>query len=90
MSRIAVFIMQGCGACHDYLPRFTQIARGYPSLQARVFDVSTAQGNDVANRLGVRATPTTIVDYQDGRMLRRVGALDNADITRLFERAAGK
>lgn len=93
MARPAVFVfaMHGCGACEEYLPRFQQLAGPYRGrIPIGIYDV--AKGGRAAmlgNKLGVHATPTTIVMDERGKLRRFVGALGNAAINQLLRHAAG-
>ena len=83
---VFVFIAEGCGACHDYMPKFERYAAAAKAAGAPfpigVYDL--AQENprvqEFAEKLGVRATPTTIVVTSDGKLHRHVGSLPVAQI----------
>lgn len=72
-----VFVMQGCSACHEYLPRVKRLVDGKIGLHVR--DVNTVP--QLAAKFGVRATPTTVVRTRSGAVHRRVGNVDD-DIVR--------
>ena len=80
MSRpvIAVFVAQGCPACHEYLPRATKALKGIP------FTVVDFAGGPAAEALGskykINATPTTIIQTAGGRVIRKIGAISDADL----------
>ncbi len=88
---VFVFAMHGCGACEEYLPRFQQLAGPYRrQIPIGIYDV--AKGGRAAmlgDKLGVKATPTTIVMDGHGRLQRFVGALGNTAINQLLKRVAG-
>lgn len=92
MTRILVFVMRGCPACHDYIPRFKRLAAPLrsPNLRFHVLDVDHRTLPRPAQAIArtVRATPTTIL-LEDGRgeHLRRVGALSDAEIAELLTKA---
>lgn len=83
--------MDGCGACEQYLPRFKQIAGPYrQALPIGIYDVS--KGGKAAafgDKLGVRATPTTIMMDRRGKFHRVVGAIADRAIKQLLDRAIG-
>lgn len=87
MSRpvIAVFVSQGCPACHEFLPRATKALKGIP------FKVVDFAGGPAAEALGAKykitATPTTIVQTAGGRVLRKIGAISDADLGMLLAEA---
>lgn len=88
---VFVFAMQGCGACEEYLPRFQQLAGPYRRrIPIGIYDV--AKGGHAAmfgDKLGVKATPTTVVMDGRGHLKRFVGALGNAAINQILRQAAG-
>ncbi len=81
--------MHGCSACEDYLPRFKQLAEPYRgAIPIGIYDVNDATGGHFGDKLGVQATPTTVVMDRHGRLKRFVGALGNAAIRALLKQAA--
>ncbi len=88
---VFVFAMEGCGACEEYLPRFKQIAGPYRrALPIGIYDVSKGgKPTEFGDKLGVRATPTTIVMDRRGHFHRVVGALADRAIKQLLDRAVG-
>lgn len=86
---IVVFVAQGCGACHAYEPIFRKVAAANRRSGARVHvvEISSKRGTALANKFGVRATPTTLARTAHGTTLRRIGALDEAGVQRLFDQA---
>jgi hypothetical protein len=77
---VLVFVMTGCPACHEYVPRFRKAFRG-----ARILDVSRdRRAAALADRLGVKATPTTVVRDSAGTVTKRIGAISDADIGKLL------
>lgn len=85
---VFVFALQGCGACEDYVPRFQQLAGPYRrEMPIGIYDVGAGRGAEFGNRMRIQATPTTIVMDRRGRLHRAVGALGNAAIKALLDRA---
>lgn len=88
---VLVFVMTGCPACHEFVPRLKAVsaplrAQGVP---VQVVDITKdPRGAQLANQLGVKATPTTIVRSRRGQHRRRVGALADPDLVRLLASAA--
>jgi hypothetical protein len=82
-----VFIQDGCGACHDFMPKLQQAAQGFPHPLG-VYDVSKG-GHETAfgDKMKVRATPTTIVMDSSGRMHRFEGTTGVREIRALLGRA---
>jgi thiol-disulfide isomerase/thioredoxin len=81
--------MPGCGACEEYLPRFQQLAGPYRrEIPIGIYNVQDGRGAHFGDKMGVKATPTTIVMDKHGRLKRFVGALGNAAIRELLKHAA--
>lgn len=87
---VLVFVMKGCGACHEYMPRFKRLAAPYHArgLPVGVFDVTTPKGARLANAYKVKATPTTVAVAGDNTHVR-VGAVDDRAIAGLLAKVAG-
>ncbi len=88
---VFVFAMHGCGACEEYLPRFKQLAGPYrQAVPIGIYDVSRG-GREAAfgDKLGVRATPTTVVLDRRGKLHRVIGAITDRAIKQLLDRAVG-
>jgi thioredoxin-like negative regulator of GroEL len=62
---IAVWVMPGCGACEEYLPRFRQVAGRYSRCIPSVI-IDATKNEEAANAFRVKATPTTMV-VRNGR-----------------------
>lgn len=86
---VFVFAQAGCGACEDYLPRFNGVVQSErPSCPVGTYDLAKdAHAQEFANRLGVQATPTTVVMDSRGRLHKFVGALAEGAIRQLLKRA---
>lgn len=88
---VFVFIQEGCGACHDYMPRFDRVAAEYPEDEPPVgrYDLATddAHIQEFAAKLGISSTPTTVVLTSRGTFQRHVGSLPVAQIRQLFAAA---
>lgn len=90
MSRPAavfVFGQFGCPACSEYIPRFKRVAGPYRRhFPIGIYDLAKdgPHANEIATRLGIRATPTTVIMTTRGSLHKRVGALGDADIRALL------
>ena len=78
MPAVFVFIQEGCGACHEYMPTFQHVVaplRG--RLPIGVYDIAKPDRRvqRFAESLGVRVTPTTVVMTSSGALRRHEGAL---------------
>lgn len=85
-----VFIQEGCGACHDYMPRFYRATRRFPmnAFPIGVYDLARDRhGTHFAETLGVKVTPTTIVQDSRGRLHKKEGALAQSEIDQLLRLA---
>lgn len=78
---VFVFVAEGCAACHDYWPKFEREAAGAP-FPVGVYDLANEnpQVQSFAEKLGVRATPTTVVMTSDGKLKKLEGSLPVAQI----------
>lgn len=86
---VLVFVQRACGACHEYMPRFTRAVAPYHvrGLPVHVIDIAAdPRGAAMADRFKVKATPTTVVVGRTGTH-RREGAISDIEIRRLLERA---
>jgi hypothetical protein len=80
-----VFVLAGCGHCEEYLPRArAAVERLRGAVRLQVVD---AARDYRAQKYAVRGTPTTLVLTRQGRVLRRVGAVDDLEIQRLLRAA---
>jgi len=90
---VLVFVASGCGACHDYMPKFTRLARPlHDQRRIRVQVIDLARGGPgaaLAAQHKIEATPTTIVLRPGRKPHKRVGSLDEAEIQKLLTLAAG-
>lgn len=86
---VFVFAQAGCGACEEYVPRFNGVVRSArPSCPVGTYDLAKDRhAQEFANRLGVQATPTTVVMDSHGHLHRFVGALADSAIRQLLKRA---
>ncbi len=85
-----VFIQEGCGACHEYMPRFYRAVQRFPryAFPVGVYDLAhDRHGNHIASGLGVKVTPTTVVMDSHGRLHKKEGALAQSEIDQLLRLA---
>lgn len=91
MKSVLVLVMEGCPACDEYMPRFGKLAAPYRmnGVPVSILDInSDSQAEMLANRLGVQATPTTIVIGPKGAKIVAAGAVDNKRIAKILKDAA--
>jgi len=91
-AAVFVFGQAGCPACAVFVPRFKRIAGPYRKrIQIGVYDLARdgRHANDFASKLGIRATPTTVVMNRRGSIHKHVGALGDAQIKQLLDSVAG-
>ncbi len=75
---VFVFIQEGCGACHEYMPTFNYVAgplRG--RIPIGVYDIAKPDRRHqrLAQSLGVNVTPTTVIMNSNGTLKKYEGAL---------------
>lgn len=84
---VLAFVMNGCPACHEYVPRLGRVSARYRArgMPVRVLDINAdKRAAALADKLGVKATPTTIAQTLRGTTLRRVGAIADSEIEKLL------
>jgi thiol-disulfide isomerase/thioredoxin len=88
-KQVVVFHMDGCPACHDYLPRFRRIAVKYrPFIAIKAANISVPSNQEAANKYKIVAAPTTLILDVEGKVLSRSkGALDAKAIEAIFTEA---
>jgi thiol-disulfide isomerase/thioredoxin len=86
---VFVFIQEGCPACHDYMPKFDRAAAERPDVVVGRYDLAAPDPRvaEFAEKLGVKATPTTVVMTSRGTFQRHVGSLPVAQIKALLDAA---
>ncbi len=86
---IVVFAMKDCSACEDYVPRFQTIANQFSGrVPYQILDANASGTQNLAERFGIEATPTTMVLRKPVGAIKAEGALSDQDILRLFNIAA--
>lgn len=86
--QVIVFMMTGCGACEEYWPRFEALAKPFydhRGLPIAVYNVNQARA--LAQRHGVRYTPTTVIQDRAGRVTKHEGAIGSAEILAALQAA---
>lgn len=87
---VAVFVQPGCGACEEFVPRFSRIAAPLPAQGVGVHVVDISKFPTTAQQFKVNATPTTVVlTNSSGGGRRLVGAADDAEIVRFLRAGLG-
>lgn len=87
---VVVFVMEGCPACTEYLPRFQRVAALYHAhFPIYVLDAAAddAEIQRLADRTKVKATPTTLVMQRGPGVYKTEGAVDDADIQGILQSA---
>lgn len=87
---VLVFVMEGCPACHEFVPRMKNVSAPFRArgLSVQVVDITKhPRAEQMATQMRVQATPTTIVRDRRGNMKRRVGAVPDQEIARLLASA---
>jgi thiol-disulfide isomerase/thioredoxin len=88
-KQVVVFHMNGCPACHEYLPRFRRIAVKYRAfVPIKSANISIASNVATADKYKIKAAPTTLIlDASDKVVRRYTGALDAKAIEEIFTEA---
>lgn len=86
--RVMVFAQAGCPACTEYMPRIGRLAGAYRwrGLQVQPVDINTKQGRTLAKKLGIDATPTTVV-LRGAGSFKMVGAVGDEQIAQILAAA---
>ena len=86
---VALFVMEGCGACDEFKPRFDKISAPYAAagIPIVVYDAQSEAPDLVAfmDRYGVTATPTMLILKRGPGSIRVDGSVDDAQIRQAFE-----
>ena len=84
-----LFILEGCGACAEYKPRFEKLATAYAGRFPIVYaDANDARFSDLADRLNVEAVPATFLLRRPRGMIRMTGSSTDDQIKWLLNTAA--
>jgi hypothetical protein len=90
---VALFVMEGCGACHEFYPRFQRMAAAYKQvgIPVLVFDAATQDQeiSGLADRWGVSVTPTIVVARRGPGVIKEEGNVDDGRLKQLFDAAYG-
>lgn len=85
---IIVVTMAGCDACAEYLPVFRQVAKRHVTVPVHYVDAAAERGSQawqIAERYGVRATPTTLVLRRGPGSIKVEGSQDADYVEWLFK-----
>jgi len=85
---VVVFVMEGCGACKEYLPRFKKLAEPYrkAGLPILIYDAASKDERvqNFADRVGVDATPTTAILKRGPGVLKAEGSIPDEEIQQIL------
>lgn len=86
---VGLFVMPGCGACHEFLPRFERMIARYPGMPYLVYDAASPDPGLVAfmDQYAVNVTPTLLILQRGPGSIRLDGALDDATLKRYLDDA---
>lgn len=85
---VVVFHADGCVHCREYIPRFRKVAQGYRGRVPIKSVKMTDKNFTLLERYGIEGFPTTAILNSDETLVKKVeGAINDAAIARLFERA---
>lgn len=78
---IFVFVMTGCGACHEFMPKFIKATSGLQGVSLYRGDIAKDKKAAAwADHFGITATPTTVAVNRRGEVRKTVGAVDVNEI----------
>ena len=87
---VVVFLMTGCHACHDYLPKFRRVAVKYRPFVAIKQVTFNGTNGDIVDKYKIKAFPTTVILDASEKLVKRVeGSVPMAEIEKIFRAAAG-
>lgn len=88
---VVLFVMDGCPACEEFFPRFKKLVEPYAKagIPVAVYDAASEDQHvqDLADRWGVEATPTTIVARRGPGIIKEEGSVDDATLKGLLDAA---
>ena len=84
---IAVIGMPGCPACEEHMPRVQVAAARHPGVQVYIINAESQapEAQAFLNKYGIQATPTTLVLRRPVGVIKREGALEDAELEGLFQ-----
>jgi thiol-disulfide isomerase/thioredoxin len=86
---VVLFVMTGCHACHDYLPRFKRVAVKYRPFVAIKQVTFTGNNPALVDKYNIQAFPTTVILDAKEKAIKKVeGSISVAEISAIFEQAA--
>ena len=85
-ATVLVFVMKGCGACTAFKPLLKRVASKFPQVPLQTLDID--KHSALAAKLGVNATPTTVMAHHKGDVRKIVGAVDEATLGKVFAAVA--
>jgi thiol-disulfide isomerase/thioredoxin len=77
-TTIIQFTTEMCSPCAQLKPRLQQIANFRSDVAYR--DLDAVENLELANRLSIRSTPTTLIVSPDGEIRARVNGIATADV----------
>lgn len=81
---LLVFVMSGCPACHDFMPRVSRAAKAR-GIGMRILNVTQgAREAALANSYKVSALPTTFARARTGKVSKKIGAISDVEIEKLL------
>ena len=84
MNRVIKFYAEWCGPCRVYASTFTKVAEKF---EGQIETVSINVDEDpegLAAKYEVRSIPATVLQKQDGTVVKKVGNLPEDQLTELF------
>ena len=84
---VVVFVMQGCGHCHDFAPIVRQAQQRHPSIPVYFVDAAAkdAWSQQLADRHGIEATPTTLLLRNPTGFIKVEGIMSANELEQLMQ-----
>jgi len=78
--KVLVFVQPDCPVCTEFKPVALQVAHHYKRcIETQFINVDTLSGNELSNRLRVKAVPSVIVLNEKGRSVARMVGYDSRE-----------
>jgi thiol-disulfide isomerase/thioredoxin len=86
---VVVFLMTGCHACHDYLPKFRRVAVKYRPFVAIKQVTFNGTNGEIVDTYKIKAFPTTVILDAAEKAVKKVeGSVTVAEIEKIFKAAS--
>lgn len=84
MKKVTKFYADWCGPCRVYGPTFDKVAKKFEGQVLAVSLNIDGEGERLASEFEVRSIPATVLEKEDGSIIKKVGLLSEDELTELF------